>query len=47
MQLANATMHVYPGMGHDLPEALIDDIAARISEHASRAERAGKGSRAA
>lgn len=45
--IKNAKMHVYRGMGHDLPDELIGDIAKKIIEHAERAESSGKGSRAA
>jgi proline iminopeptidase len=45
--LANATLHVYPGMGHDLPDVLIEDIAGRISSHARSADNARNDSRAA
>jgi pimeloyl-ACP methyl ester carboxylesterase len=33
-----AQLHVYPGMGHDLPRAVWPDLVARVSDLAQRAE---------
>lgn len=45
--IRNANMHVYRGMGHDLPDELLGDMAKRIIKHAEQAESTRKDSRAA
>jgi pimeloyl-ACP methyl ester carboxylesterase len=42
-RIAGSRMEVFPGMGHDLPRALIPVVTERIVEHLRRAERAHRG----
>ena len=36
--IPESTLHIYPGMGHDLPDDLLPDMAQRISRHAAEAD---------
>jgi pimeloyl-ACP methyl ester carboxylesterase len=41
--IGGAQLHVYPGMGHDLPRVLWPDLVARVTDLAGRAEAARVG----
>jgi len=40
--IPGANLHVIPGMGHDLPEALLPDLAGLIAAHCVAADKAGR-----
>jgi len=42
--IAGAKLHVFPGMGHDLPEQLIPEFVSLIASHCTAAEQASAGS---
>jgi len=40
-RIAGSALAVFPGMGHDLPRALVPAFTARIVEHLQRSQRSG------